>query len=207
MACPAFGMLGDDEHDPGRRGVFAGTNVDDLIVLTVLFLGARAARRPGWTIWLGQYAASPRCRRRPALTATNLAGRARAASTRASAAAARWSPRRWRTLGHPGGGARLRLYRPFAVEVWTALTCPRFGLPRARPMALPLSRHQHRSAGVIECRILPTCGRLVGAIHQDSAVGARNLGGESRLADKRLRGVRYSLTLWTQIHAVDTPNR
>jgi cadmium resistance transport/sequestration family protein len=36
-------------------GIFAGTNVDDLIVLTVLFLGARAARRPVWTIWLGQY--------------------------------------------------------------------------------------------------------------------------------------------------------
>jgi cadmium resistance transport/sequestration family protein len=38
-------------------GVFMGTNVDDLVVLTVLFLGARAAgvRRP-WRIWAGQYA-------------------------------------------------------------------------------------------------------------------------------------------------------
>lgn len=37
-------------------GVFAGTNVDDLIVLTVLFLCARAAgkRRP-WQVWAGQY--------------------------------------------------------------------------------------------------------------------------------------------------------
>lgn len=38
-------------------GVFAGTNVDDLIVLTVLFLSARAAGRPRpWQIWAGQYA-------------------------------------------------------------------------------------------------------------------------------------------------------
>ncbi|GIG89718.1 cadmium resistance transporter [Plantactinospora endophytica] len=38
-------------------GLFAGTNVDDLIVLTVLFLSARAAGRPRpWQIWLGQYA-------------------------------------------------------------------------------------------------------------------------------------------------------
>jgi cadmium resistance protein CadD (predicted permease) len=37
--------------------VFAGTNVDDLIVLTVLFLSARAAKRPrAWQIWVGQYA-------------------------------------------------------------------------------------------------------------------------------------------------------
>lgn len=37
-------------------GVFAGTNVDDLIVLTVLFLSARAAGRPRpWQIWTGQY--------------------------------------------------------------------------------------------------------------------------------------------------------
>jgi cadmium resistance protein CadD (predicted permease) len=37
--------------------MFAGTNVDDLIVLTVLFLSARAggALRP-WHIWAGQYA-------------------------------------------------------------------------------------------------------------------------------------------------------
>jgi cadmium resistance protein CadD (predicted permease) len=38
-------------------GVFAGTNVDDLIVLTVLFLAARASGRPRpWQIWAGQYA-------------------------------------------------------------------------------------------------------------------------------------------------------
>ena len=38
-------------------GVFAGTNVDDLIVLTVLFLSARAAGRPRpWQVWAGQYA-------------------------------------------------------------------------------------------------------------------------------------------------------
>ncbi|MBG0827085.1 cadmium resistance transporter [Planomonospora sp. ID67723] len=37
--------------------VFAGTNVDDLIVLTVLFLSARAAGRPRpWQIVAGQYA-------------------------------------------------------------------------------------------------------------------------------------------------------
>jgi cadmium resistance transport/sequestration family protein len=37
--------------------VFAGTNTDDLIVLTVLFLSARAAGRPRpWQIWAGQYA-------------------------------------------------------------------------------------------------------------------------------------------------------
>jgi cadmium resistance protein CadD (predicted permease) len=37
-------------------GVFAGTNVDDLIVLTVLFLSARAAGKPRpWQIWAGQY--------------------------------------------------------------------------------------------------------------------------------------------------------
>ena len=38
-------------------GVFAGTNVDDLLVLTVLFLSARASGRPRpWQIWAGQYA-------------------------------------------------------------------------------------------------------------------------------------------------------
>ncbi|MFF5174777.1 cadmium resistance transporter [Micromonospora sp. NPDC000089] len=38
-------------------GLFAGTNVDDIIVLTVLFLSARAAGRPRpWQIWVGQYA-------------------------------------------------------------------------------------------------------------------------------------------------------
>jgi cadmium resistance transport/sequestration family protein len=38
-------------------GVFAGTNVDDLVVLTVLFLASRATGRPTpWQIWTGQYA-------------------------------------------------------------------------------------------------------------------------------------------------------
>ncbi|MEV4534446.1 cadmium resistance transporter [Asanoa sp. NPDC049518] len=38
-------------------GIFAGTNVDDLIVLTVLFLAARTAGKPRpWQIWAGQYA-------------------------------------------------------------------------------------------------------------------------------------------------------
>ncbi len=38
-------------------GVFAGTNVDDLIVLALLFAAARAASRPKrWQIWVGQYA-------------------------------------------------------------------------------------------------------------------------------------------------------
>ncbi len=38
-------------------GVFVGTNVDDIIVLTVLFLSARAIGRPRpWQIWVGQYA-------------------------------------------------------------------------------------------------------------------------------------------------------
>ncbi len=37
--------------------LFAGTNVDDLIVLTVLFLSARTTGRPRpWQIWTGQYA-------------------------------------------------------------------------------------------------------------------------------------------------------
>ncbi|WP_018348807.1 cadmium resistance transporter [Longispora albida] len=37
-------------------GVFAGTNVDDLLVLTVLFLSARATGKPRpWQIWAGQY--------------------------------------------------------------------------------------------------------------------------------------------------------
>lgn len=36
--------------------VFAGTNVDDIIVLTVLFLTSRASGRPRpWHIWVGQY--------------------------------------------------------------------------------------------------------------------------------------------------------
>lgn len=37
-------------------GVFAGTNLDDIVVLTVLFLSARAVARPRpWQIWTGQY--------------------------------------------------------------------------------------------------------------------------------------------------------
>lgn len=37
-------------------GMFAGTNVDDLIVLTVLFLTSRMEGRPArWQIWAGQY--------------------------------------------------------------------------------------------------------------------------------------------------------
>ncbi|WP_245667747.1 cadmium resistance transporter [Actinomadura macra] len=37
-------------------GMFAGTNVDDLIVLTVLFLSSRADGKPRiWQIWAGQY--------------------------------------------------------------------------------------------------------------------------------------------------------
>jgi cadmium resistance transport/sequestration family protein len=37
-------------------GVFAGTNVDDIVVLTVLFLASRASGRPRvWQIWAGQY--------------------------------------------------------------------------------------------------------------------------------------------------------
>lgn len=36
--------------------VFVGTNVDDIIVLTVLFLACRASGRPKeWEIWAGQY--------------------------------------------------------------------------------------------------------------------------------------------------------
>jgi cadmium resistance protein CadD (predicted permease) len=38
-------------------GVFAGTNIDDLVMLTVLFLQSRAAGRPRPVrIWVGQYA-------------------------------------------------------------------------------------------------------------------------------------------------------
>jgi len=38
-------------------GVFAGTDVDDLIVLTVLVLSARASGVPKlWQVWAGQYA-------------------------------------------------------------------------------------------------------------------------------------------------------
>ncbi|MFC5182885.1 cadmium resistance transporter [Actinomadura harenae] len=38
-------------------GMFAGTNIDDIIVLTVLFLSSRATGSPRvWRIWGGQYA-------------------------------------------------------------------------------------------------------------------------------------------------------
>ena len=38
-------------------GMFAGTNVDDMIMLTVLFLSSRGSGRPRpWQIWAGQYA-------------------------------------------------------------------------------------------------------------------------------------------------------
>jgi cadmium resistance transport/sequestration family protein len=48
------------EHLPIRIGaaigVFAGTNLDDIVVLTVLFLACRASGRPKvWQIWAGQY--------------------------------------------------------------------------------------------------------------------------------------------------------
>lgn len=37
-------------------GAFAGTNLDDLLVLSVLFLSARAHEAPRlWRIWVGQY--------------------------------------------------------------------------------------------------------------------------------------------------------
>lgn len=37
--------------------LFAGTNVDDIVVLTVLSISSRAAGRPRpWHIWVGQYA-------------------------------------------------------------------------------------------------------------------------------------------------------
>jgi cadmium resistance protein CadD (predicted permease) len=40
----------------GAIGVFAATNVDDLVVLTVLFLACRAEGQPkAWQIWAGQY--------------------------------------------------------------------------------------------------------------------------------------------------------
>lgn len=41
----------------GAAGMFAGTNIDDLFVLTVLFLASRAGGVPRpWQIWAGQYA-------------------------------------------------------------------------------------------------------------------------------------------------------
>jgi hypothetical protein len=37
-------------------GVFVGTNIDDIVVLTVLFRASRAPGRPKvWQIWVGQY--------------------------------------------------------------------------------------------------------------------------------------------------------
>jgi cadmium resistance transport/sequestration family protein len=65
--CPFGVRLSDGRRVPGvgdlvgivgaAVGVFAGTNVDDIIVLTVLFLSARAAGKPRpWQIWAGQYA-------------------------------------------------------------------------------------------------------------------------------------------------------
>jgi cadmium resistance protein CadD (predicted permease) len=40
----------------GALGVFAGTNVDDLVILTVLFLESRVSNEPkAWQIWAGQY--------------------------------------------------------------------------------------------------------------------------------------------------------
>jgi cadmium resistance protein CadD (predicted permease) len=37
--------------------LFAGTNADDIVVLTVLNVSSRAGGRPrGWQIWAGQYA-------------------------------------------------------------------------------------------------------------------------------------------------------
>ena len=50
-------MGGQPETVPAAVGVFAGTNIDDIIVLTVLFLSARAIGKPRpWQIWAGQYA-------------------------------------------------------------------------------------------------------------------------------------------------------
>jgi cadmium resistance protein CadD (predicted permease) len=41
---------------PAALAVFAGTNLDDIIVLTLLFLSARAGGRPRpWQIWVGQH--------------------------------------------------------------------------------------------------------------------------------------------------------
>lgn len=48
-------------EDPGgtvltAAGAFAATNLDDLLVLSVLFLSARTRTRPRlWRIWVGQY--------------------------------------------------------------------------------------------------------------------------------------------------------
>jgi cadmium resistance protein CadD (predicted permease) len=56
-------------------GMFAGTNVDDLIVLTVLFLSARASGRPrAWQVWAGQYAGIAVLVAASAVAALGLAG-------------------------------------------------------------------------------------------------------------------------------------
>jgi cadmium resistance protein CadD (predicted permease) len=49
-------MSGIAETVATAAGMFAGTNVDDTIVLTVLFSSARAEGKPQiWQIWAGQY--------------------------------------------------------------------------------------------------------------------------------------------------------
>ncbi|MFC6078629.1 hypothetical protein [Microbispora bryophytorum] len=56
--------------------VFAGTNVDDVVILTVLFLSARAkGRLHPWQIVTGQY--TPSGRRPPDLPPVNFPGRGR----------------------------------------------------------------------------------------------------------------------------------
>jgi cadmium resistance transport/sequestration family protein len=56
--CIGLAFVGDLLGTVGVAvGVFVGTDVDDLIVLTLLFLAARANGVPRpWQIWLGQYA-------------------------------------------------------------------------------------------------------------------------------------------------------
>lgn len=66
------------DHLAGTLGaaaaLFAGTNVDDLIVLTVLFLSSRATGRPRrWEIWTGQYAGIAALVAASALVAAGLA--------------------------------------------------------------------------------------------------------------------------------------
>ncbi|MBL3670565.1 cadmium resistance transporter [Streptomyces sp. M2CJ-2] len=49
-------MDGIFEAAATAAGMFAGTNIDDILVLTVLFLASRATGRPtGRQIWIGQY--------------------------------------------------------------------------------------------------------------------------------------------------------
>jgi cadmium resistance protein CadD (predicted permease) len=49
-------MSGIAETVATAAGMFAGTNVDDTIVLTVLFLSSRVEGKPKvWQIWAGQY--------------------------------------------------------------------------------------------------------------------------------------------------------